>query len=110
MRLPGAETAVVPVEKLVGYLLSLSHPVGRSKAVFFRSLGYDETNADLLAVGLISIVADNEVIETETTAFGTKYAVEGPLVTPGGVTTTLRTVWMIRTGEAAPRFVTAYPA
>ncbi|HET6572934.1 MAG TPA: hypothetical protein VFG68_04975 [Fimbriiglobus sp.] len=110
MRLPGAESAVVPVEKLTGYLLSLAHPVGRSKAVFFRALGYDETNAELLTAGLTSIVADNEVAETEATEFGTKYAVEGTLVTPSGVTTSLRTVWILRSGEATPRFVTAYPA
>lgn len=110
MRLPGAESAVVPTEKLVGYLLSLAHPVGRSKAVFFRALGYDETNAELLAAGLTAIAAGNEVVETEAAEFGTKYAVEGPLLTPGGVTTSLRTVWMVRSGEATPRFVTAYPA
>ena len=110
MRLPGAESAVVPTEKLTGYLLSLAHPVGRSKAVFFRSLGYDETNAELLATGLKAVAAGNDVAETEATEFGTKYAVEGPLDTPSGVTTTLRTVWMVRSGEVAPRFVTAYPA
>ena len=110
MRLPGAEFGVVPAEKLVGYLLSLAHPVGRSKAVFFRSLGYDETNAELLAAGLAAIAADNEVDEVETTEFGTKYVVEGALVTPSGVTTSLRTVWMVRSGEVTPRFVTAYPA
>jgi hypothetical protein len=109
MRLPGVESAVVPVGKLTGYLLSLEHPVGRSKAALFRSLGYDETNTELLAAGLTAIAADNEVVETEPTPFGTKYAVEGALVTPSGVTTTLRTVWIVRTGEAAPRFVTAYP-
>ena len=110
MRLPGVESAVVPVEKLTGYLLSLEHPVGRSKAAFYRALGYDETNTDLLAAGLIAIAADNEVVEAEPTPFGTKYAVEGTLVTPSGATTTLRTVWIVRTDEAAPRFVTAYPA
>ena len=110
MRLPGAESAIVPLEKLVGYLLSLAHPVGRSKAVFFRSLGYDETNAELLAAGLTAIAGDNEVAEVETTEFGTKYAVEGPLVTPNGVTTSLRTVWIVVSGEEVPRFVTAYPS
>jgi hypothetical protein len=110
MRLSDAESAVVPSEKLVGYLLSLAHPVGRSKAVFFRSLGYDETDTELLAAGLMAIAVDNEVAEVETTEFGTKYVVEGLLATPGGVATTLRTVWLVRSGEVAPRFVTAYPA
>ncbi len=110
MRLPGAESAVVPAEKLTGYLLSLAHPVGRSKAVFFRALGYDEANAALLAAGLTAIATGNEVAEVEATEFGAKYAVEGPLVTPSGVTVPLRTVWIVRSGEEAPRFFTAYPS
>ena len=36
MALPEAESARVDREKLTGYLLSESHPIGRSKAKFFR--------------------------------------------------------------------------
>lgn len=44
MTVPDAEDAVIPPEKLDGYLLALSHPVGASKARFFRAHGFD--NAD----------------------------------------------------------------
>ncbi len=44
MRLPNAEKAVIDAEKLRDYLLSPSHPVGRFKAVFFASLGYNQGN------------------------------------------------------------------
>jgi hypothetical protein len=41
MKLPNADKAYVPPNKLLDYLLSLSHPVGGSKARFFRSAGFD---------------------------------------------------------------------
>jgi hypothetical protein len=41
VKLPNAEDAVILAEKLTDYLLSSSHPVGRFKAGFFRSLGYE---------------------------------------------------------------------
>jgi hypothetical protein len=40
---------------------------------------------------------------------GTTYLVEGPLETPLGRKPRLRTVWLVETGELAPRFITAYP-
>jgi len=44
MRLPNGTNAYVPREKLVEYLLSETHAVGKSKARFFRGFGFDETN------------------------------------------------------------------
>lgn len=38
--LPNAEKAVVPRAKIVGYLLSNTHPSGKSKAEFFSSFGF----------------------------------------------------------------------
>ena len=38
MKLANGELARVALEKIEGYLLSDSHPVGRSKARFFRSV------------------------------------------------------------------------
>jgi hypothetical protein len=38
--LPNADQAVIDSQKLHGYLLSTSHPVGRFKARFFTALGY----------------------------------------------------------------------
>jgi hypothetical protein len=40
VRLPGADGAHIDPQKLHGYLLSTSHPVGRFKARFFAALGY----------------------------------------------------------------------
>jgi hypothetical protein len=48
VRLPNRQQAYVPDTKLTGYLLSLVHPVGRSKARFFRRFGFDDSNVEML--------------------------------------------------------------
>ena len=40
MKIPAAHLVEVPRQKVVDYLLSDTHPVGRHKAVLFRGLGY----------------------------------------------------------------------
>ncbi|MEZ4594297.1 MAG: hypothetical protein R3D55_24615 [Chloroflexota bacterium] len=109
MHLPNRERAFVPAAKLHDYLLSASHSVGRSKAKFFRRFGFDEDSASLLEEGLVSIAQTEEVLTKMTTPFGTKYTIDGALMTPGGLSVNIRTVWIIEKGEAEPRFVTAYP-
>ena len=59
--------------------------------------------------GLLAIAHSEEVLEVVDSRHGTKYVIEGALQTPGGATAWVRTVWIIDTGEARPRFVTAYP-
>jgi Domain of unknown function (DUF4926) len=44
MVLLNSSKAVIAPEKLRDYLLSPTHPIGRYKALFFRTLGYDQTN------------------------------------------------------------------
>lgn len=74
----------MPPEKLINYLLSESHPVGKSKARYFRMLGFDETKAILLADGLVKIAQVEEIHEIIETPYGTKYIVDGTLSTPSG--------------------------
>lgn len=80
------------------------------KAKYFRSLGYTEANADQLADGLLMIAKSKEVSQAVTTAYGTKYIIEGDLFTPIGTIVWIRTVWVVELGDRRPRFVTAYPA
>ena len=91
------------------YLLSESHAIGKSKAKFFRSLGFDEMNSAQLEQGLIQIAQSQTVYETAETAYGTKYIIDGELHTPKGVIMQVRTIWIIDAQGKAPRFVTAYP-
>jgi hypothetical protein len=110
MKLPNRENAYIPSSKLLDYLLSKTHPVGRSKAVFFRALGFYEANVDELEHGLLAIAQSEDVKEVVTTTHGTKYVIDGPLQTPDGRLVQVRTVWIIDKGQDRPRFVTAYPA
>ena len=48
MKVPNNDKAIIPIEKIRDYLLSNSHPVGKTKAVFFNKIGYDLENIDLL--------------------------------------------------------------
>ena len=110
MKLPNRESAYIPPSKLVDYLLSETHPVGRSKAKFWRAVGFDETNVAMLERGLIAIAHSEEVKEIVSSPYGVKYVIEGTLQTPAGNLIQVRTVWIIDTGQDHPRFVTAYPA
>jgi len=108
--LPNCEKAYVPKEKLSNYILSETHAVGKAKARYFRSLGYTAENADDLADELVMIARSECVCQEITSDFGTKYVIDGVLVTPIGTSVKLRTVWVIELQDARPRFVTAYPA
>ena len=109
MKLPNGENAYIPPSKLKDYLLSDTHPVGKSKAKFFRGLGFNESHMEMLERGLISIAHTEEVKEVESSPHGMKYVVEGLLPTPDGRQVAVRTVWIIETNQGSPRFVTAYP-
>lgn len=61
MKLPNRKNAIIRREKLTNYLLSLTHPVGKYKAIFFRSIGFNDNNANMLKRGLYDIAQKNEV-------------------------------------------------
>jgi hypothetical protein len=110
MILPYCAQATVPPAKLIGYLLSASHPVGRTKAAFFRAHGFTEADAALLAERLLVLACTAQVAATVATPFGLKYIIDGSLLTPAGNPLQLRTIWIMEAGQFTPRFVTAYPA
>ena len=107
-RMPDAENAQVPIEKIVDYLLSRTHPVGSRKAVFFRLFGFDDSAPNILVAALLAHCAKNEVFKVLVVPHGTKYEITGPLATPSGRTPWIKSVWIV-IGNAAPRFVTAVP-
>lgn len=109
MRLPNAERAIVDPSKIRDYLLSASHPIGRFKAVFFRSLGYQSNAWEGLAHDLHAHARSHPVYSVETTEFGYKYEVRGILKGPSGRTAEVITVWIMLNDEDSPRFVTAIP-
>lgn len=109
VKLPNAEHAIIPSDKLTDYLLSKSHLIGRWKARFFFSIGFREEKADELQDALMNVAKNGEVKSTITTDFGVKYVVEGVILGPSGRRAGIRTVWVVETGQDRPRLITAYP-
>ena len=104
-----AAVAEVDNVKLSDYLLSLSHPVGRFKARFFLAIGFSPADVGPLRAELLRIAEESLDAEEIATPHGTKILARGILTSPTGRTASILTVWMIRTGQTIPRFVTAYP-
>jgi len=109
MKLPNSEHASVVREKLTDYLFCVSHPDGGSKAEFFAKFGFRVEDWEVLAEALRRHGARYEVVNTVDSAYGTRYAGDGPLETPDGRTPLVRTVWIIEKGSAGPRLITAHP-
>lgn len=109
LQLPNKANAYIPIRKLVDYLLSETHTVGKSKSKFFRSLGFNETTVGELEQGLLDIAHTGQVKEQMDSQHGAKYVIDGSLKTPHGILVQVRTIWIIESGYESPRFVTAYP-
>lgn len=109
MRLPGADRAVIEPPKIRDYLLSWSHPIGRFKAAFFRSLGYTDSDSTRLEADLRELASSGDAVLGQASSYGQKYEVRGMLTGPSGRQAEVVTVWIVLTGEDVPRFVTAYP-
>ena len=109
MLLPNAELAEIDPQKLHGYLLSSTHPVGRFKARFFAALGYAaerwrQREADLRSQHLTQDAEPGEPMRE-----GQIYTIRAILNGPTGQFTVVRSVWFLPAAGGAPRFVTAYP-
>jgi len=109
MESPDWKSAYVPVRKITGYLLSDSHELGRSKAHFFKSVGYSLDRTDILSRDLKQIAVAHRVVAQIQIQYGTKFVLEGRLFSPNGVVVKVRTVWFVSNAYSRPRFVTAYP-
>lgn len=109
MKLPNYEQAIVPQEKITEYLLSLTHPDGKSKAKFFLKFGFNVDSWEIMATALINHAADYELTKIESSPFGTRYVVEGRVITPDGRNPEVRSVWFISTGDDIPRLISTYP-
>jgi hypothetical protein len=109
LKLPNYELAVVPQRKITEYLLSPTHPDGRSKEKFFTAFGFTVDEWETLATALINHVADNDVTKVEDSPFGTRYVVKGILLSPDSRNPLILSAWFIETGDNIPKFVTAHP-
>lgn len=109
MNLPNVESAIIPPAKMRDYLLDPEHPEGGGKAAFFLAMGFHPDRWQLLADAIRELIVQTPITQTLESRHGTKYIVEGNLMTPTARNVRVRTVWIIEPGESDPRFVTAYP-
>jgi hypothetical protein len=109
VKLPLAERAVVDASKVRDYLLSSEHPVGRFKARVFGAVGYNQRDWSRLQRDFLALAITMEVELTASDEHGRRFVGTGNLAAPNGWLLPVTTIWIIRSGEAAPRFVTAYP-
>jgi hypothetical protein len=109
MRLPNGERAIVDIVKLREYCLSATHLRGRHKArVFSSRLGLTSADANVLRAALLDAAARRtDAVEGSADRFGVRYLLDFDLVGPTG-TGTIRSAWIVRTGEDFPRFTTCY--
>lgn len=109
MRLPNAQQAGVERGKIIDYLLNPAHPDNAGKAPFFLALGFGRDEWQSLAGALVRMAETTEVAKCMESPHGRKYVLDGRLETPSGRSPFVRTVWIIDSGSAQPRLVTAYP-
>jgi hypothetical protein len=108
VKLPQAEAVHIDARKVLGYLLSQTHPVGRFKARVFAAVGFDETRVDDFIAEVRRIAAVGDVSETEDFEYGRKYTVPGDLTGSAGSLPVL-TVWIQEPGRPGVRLVTVRP-
>lgn len=108
MRLPGGAAAILDVRKLEDYCLSPTHLRGRYKARVFReALGLGPADAAWLRRALLDGARDAGAVQIAADAFGTRWRVDVKLARQDR-SAVVRSIWIVRTGEDVPRFVTCW--
>lgn len=95
--------------KLVDYLLDLSHPRGGAKARFFLAFGFSRDRPMELADALADHVLRTEGRPQGSAENGpTKLVYEGPIRAPNGREPWVRSVWQLE-ADGVARLVTVVP-
>lgn len=106
--LPNARSAVLDLRKLEEYCLSRLHPRGRHKArVFQEALGIGRSQAAWLKRQILSALTEAEAVDLDSDVYGRHWRVDIPLARQDR-RVVIRTLWLMRNGESAPRFVTCW--
>ena len=108
-KLPRLRSLLVDRAKVVTYLLNREHPDGRHKAAFFERFGFKVEEWTVLTEALRAHGRTHPVVTLVESSHGTRYIVEGEIVTPDGRNPRIRTVWLVEAKTTPPRLITAYP-
>ena len=108
MKLPNSERALIDPRKVTDYSLAPEHDEGRHKAHLFESLlGINRQNVELLLDAVENAAVTGEAVMGKLDKYGQRYVIDFSCSGPGG-TATIRSAWIIRSGEDFPRLVTCY--
>lgn len=107
MKMPGAEAAIVDPRKLTAYCLNPEHPRGKHKARVFATLGFTADNADELRAALLKAAASGDALPAASDQFGDRYVLEFEIEGPQGKGV-IRSTWIVRRGERAPRLTSCF--
>ena len=98
---------IIARPKLTHYLLRPRED--HDKSGFLALAGYDQTEADRLERDIREQLLPLEALFVETSLYGEKYLIRGPLTGPNGKTLQVVSVWMREIPSGVAKFVTLYP-
>lgn len=103
------QRAVIPRVKVEKYVLDPTHPVGKHKAVVFKSvLGFEQADWELMRDSIVAELPYHEAVPGKTDQYGTRYNVSVSITGPNGCTVDVLTAWIFESGNDYPSFVTAF--
>ena len=106
--LPNPDLAILDIRKIEDYCLNPSHPRGRHKARVFReALNLQRGDAAWLRDALLEAARSGEASEIAVDAWGTHWRLDA-VVRRHDRNVVIRTIWIVRTGENRPMFVTCW--
>lgn len=106
--LPNGDEAIIDFRKLADYCLSPIHPRGRHKARVFRdALNLEAGDAPELCRRILDGVREKVAEELPGDMWGSRWQVD-IAVERQGRRAVVRTLWIVRVGERAPRFITCW--
>jgi hypothetical protein len=107
-RLPHGDNAILDIRKIEDYCLSPSHPRGRHKARVFReALGLQRSDAAWLRSILLEAARSDEAMQDVADDWGSHWRFD-VAITRQGKRAVVRSIWIVRTGEDLPRFITCW--
>ena len=106
--LPNYQEAFIAIEKLRDYCLNPFHPIGKDKAVVFKSaLKFTSQDTYLLQEAIHRGLSKSEAIPGKKDQYGKRYIVDIKIRNLDKEAV-VRTGWIIKKGEDFPRLTTCY--
>ncbi len=78
------DTAIISRDKLINYILNPDHEEGHSKAQFLKTIGYHQSNWQLLKKALREQHLSLAAIAGKSSPYGKKFEITGKLMGPTG--------------------------